>query len=71
MEISVKLYASLPSLFFTNIWWARNKETFKDKFTQPEITTVNILSQATYFKNKPKEKILRNPILPSLDLEIP
>jgi hypothetical protein len=64
MDRSVKLYANLPSLFVSSIWWARNSDTFKDKQIQPEITTLITLNQAVDFKEDVKEKIPRNPILP-------
>jgi hypothetical protein len=50
MDRSIKLYASLPSLFVSNTWWARNSATFKDKHIQPKITTLFILNKETQFK---------------------
>jgi hypothetical protein len=55
----------------SNIWWACNSTIFKDKWVSPEITTALTLSQATEFKEDPKGQKLCNPILPSLDYEIP
>jgi hypothetical protein len=67
----MNLYSGLPSLMISNIWWARNSTIFKDKWVSPEITVALTITQEAKFKEDPKGYKPFNPILPSLDYEIP
>jgi hypothetical protein len=50
----VSLYASLPSLMISNIWWAHNNVIFKEKMVLPKVTTTLTLSQVVEFKEDPR-----------------
>jgi hypothetical protein len=67
----VHLYAGLPSLMISNIWWACNSAIFKDKMVPPEITAAITLSQVSEFKEDPKSQKQWNTVLPHLDCETP
>lgn len=71
LDRSVHLYAGLPSLMISNIWWAHNSTIFMDRWVDPDATTTLTLNQAAKFKEDPKGQKTRIPILPSLDYRIP
>jgi ribonuclease HI len=68
---ATKLYSGLPSIFTSNIWWARNNAVFNDKFMPPEVTTNITLNQAVEFREDPKALKTRLPVLPTIDYEVP
>jgi hypothetical protein len=69
--MSVSLYAGIPSLMISNIWWAPNNAIFKDKTVLPKVTTTITPSQASELKEDPKSKKQCNLTLPSMDYGIP
>jgi ribonuclease HI len=70
-DITISLYAGLPSIMITNIWWERNNVVFKDKTVSPEVTTTLSLTQAEEFKTEPRSRKQRFIVPPPIDYTIP
>jgi hypothetical protein len=68
---AVALYAGLPSIMVSNIWWARNNVIFKDRFIPPEKTTSLTLNMAEEFKEALKPQKSCCPLPPDIDYSIP
>jgi hypothetical protein len=54
----VSLYAGLPSIMISNLWWARNNSIFKDKIVPSEVTKTITFSLVKEFKEDQRNKIL-------------
>jgi ribonuclease HI len=71
LDRSIILYAGMPSLMVSNLWWAHNSTILKDKWVDPGIKTTITLIQETKFKEDPKIQKPHLPIPPSLDYDTP